>query len=56
MDMTRFFLSDRSLPEGLWPEAVQMAVYVRNRSLRKFLWGRTPFQIWTGNVPKLTHI
>ncbi|CAN0080730.1 unnamed protein product [Discosporangium mesarthrocarpum] len=55
MGMTRCFLSVPGLPKALWPEAVQTAVYIRNRSPSTFLRGRTPFEVWTGRITKLHH-
>ncbi|CAM9649129.1 unnamed protein product [Discosporangium mesarthrocarpum] len=52
MAMTRCFLCVPGLPKALWPEAVQTVVYIRNRSPSTFLRGRTPFEVWTGRIPK----
>ncbi|CAM9573773.1 unnamed protein product [Discosporangium mesarthrocarpum] len=46
MDMVRRFLSDPSLPNRLWPEAVETAVYRRNRNPFKLLKGCPPLSTW----------
>ncbi|CAN0379173.1 unnamed protein product [Discosporangium mesarthrocarpum] len=52
MAMTRcFFVYAGTTKSSLWPEAVQTAVYIRNRSPSAFLRGRIPFEVWTGRIP-----
>ena len=67
-DMARSMLHDSKLPEIFWSEAVNTAVYLRNRSptaglsnensLSGGISGRlfTPFECYSGNRPSLGHI
>jgi hypothetical protein len=50
------FLRYSGLPLKYWPEMVNTANYVRNRSPCASLPGITPFQAWTGREPTLSHI
>ena len=46
----------KSLPIELWGEAINTCVYVLNRSSTKSLQGRTPYEMWRGEKPKLSHL
>ena len=48
-------LVDTGLPRNLWPEVMQAAAYLRNRSLVKGQ-EKTPEELWTGQKPDLTHL
>ena len=43
-------------PRSFWVLAYQTAIYLRNRSLSKFLHGKSPFEMWFGKVPSVTHL
>ena len=49
-------LKDKSLPLELWGEAINTCVYVLNRSLMKGLQEKTPYEMWSGKKPKLSHL
>ena len=67
-DMARSMLHDSQLPEVFWSEAVNTAVYIRNRSPTRGLStvnspsgglsGRllTPYECYSGKCPSLGHI
>jgi hypothetical protein len=49
-------LKAKGLPNWLWGEAVQTAIYVLNRAPTKGLEGATPFEIWYGKKPSMHHL
>jgi len=49
-------LHDRNLPQYLWAEAANTAVYLKNRTATETLNGLTPFEKWFGEKPSLTHL
>ena len=55
-DMVRCMLDQAKLPKSLWAEAVRTAAYLRNRLPTKVLQNGTPYEVWTGNHPKLDHL
>ena len=44
------------MPIHFWGEAVNTAVYVRNRCSTAALDGKTPFEALTGSVPDMSHL
>jgi hypothetical protein len=44
------------LPLKLWAEACNTAVYLMNRVATKSIIGKTPYEIWKGVKPNLSHI
>lgn len=56
VEMARCMLLDASLPEFLWGEAVNTAVYLRNRSPTKALKNQTPLQAWSNIKPNVSHL
>ena len=44
------------IPIGFWPEAVRCSTYLKNRSPHKALGSRTPYELWFGEVPNLSHL
>ena len=55
VEMARSMLLDAKLPKKFWAEAVSTAVYLKNRSPSKLL-NMTPFEIWHGRKPKVSHL
>jgi len=57
MDLVRSMIHTAGIDKKFWAEAVQTAVYVRNRvtsrSLPKL---KTPFHLWHNAVPDLSHL
>lgn len=46
---------ESGLPPSFWAEAVSTANYIRNRCPTKTLNGRTPFELWHGKAPNISH-
>ncbi|OAJ38664.1 hypothetical protein BDEG_22572 [Batrachochytrium dendrobatidis JEL423] len=44
------------LGREFWAEAAMTAVYLQNRSPNKALSQRTPYELWTGELPKVMHL
>lgn len=55
VEMARCLLISSGLPESLWAEAVNTAVYLRNRSPTKLL-QQTPYELWCGSKPSVHHL
>jgi len=53
-DMVRSMISNSSLPDSLWGEALKTAVYILNRVPSKAV-SKTPYELWTGKKPSLRH-
>jgi len=49
-------LLDAKLSKEFWAEAVQTAVYLKNRSPSRSLRGMTPHEAWFGEKPKVKHL
>ena len=55
MDMVRSMISRTKLPQSLWGEALQTAMYILNRVPSKFV-PKTPFELWTNRKLSLNHL
>ncbi|TQE03722.1 hypothetical protein C1H46_010696 [Malus baccata] len=55
MNMVRCMLSEKQIPKTFWPEAVNWAVYVLNRSPTLAVKGKTPEKAWSGHKPSVDH-
>ena len=55
-ESTRSMLYEVYLSQNFWAEAVATAVYLRNRSPSKFLKNVTPYEIFNGNKPNVSHL
>ena len=54
MEKTRAFLHSSGAPKFLWEEAVNHAVWLKNRSATRALEnGKTPYEMLTGEKPNL---
>lgn len=56
VERARCLLFDASLPKALWAEAVSTSVYLINRSPNRSLPNKTPFELWSGAKPDMSHI
>lgn len=56
VERARCMLFDAGLDKRFWAEAVNTAVYLRNRSPASGLQNTTPSELWTGRKPDLSHI
>ncbi|RVW62328.1 Retrovirus-related Pol polyprotein from transposon TNT 1-94 [Vitis vinifera] len=54
LDMVRCMLSNFSLPEFLWGEALRTATYILNQVPSKSV-PKTPYELWSGKKPSLHH-
>lgn len=54
-DMVRSMISHSTLPEPLWGEALKTTAYILNRVPTKAA-VKTPYELWTGKKPCLTHL
>ncbi|CAH2083649.1 unnamed protein product [Euphydryas editha] len=56
VEKARCMLFHANLQKKLWAEAVGTAAYILNRSPNKALNGKTPFELWNGHKPDLSHL
>ncbi|KAK5666830.1 hypothetical protein QVD99_8733 [Batrachochytrium dendrobatidis] len=56
VNAVRSMLSDSGLPRTFWAEAATTATYLQNRTPHTAIGGRTPYELWTGNVPAIPHL
>lgn len=56
IESVRSMLADSGLPQTFWAEALSTAVYLRNRSPTKSLPETTPFEVWSGEKPDVSHL
>src|SRR5437660_11712087 len=52
----RSILLEADLPEGFWAEAVNIALYLHNRSPTRSLEGKIPYEAWNGVKPDLSYL
>lgn len=56
VESARTMIQAKNLPLSLWAEAVGTAVYVLNRTVSSTSNGKTPYEIWMGRTPNLSHL
>ncbi|CAL8997273.1 unnamed protein product [Prunus brigantina] len=56
VEMTKCMMFEKGMPLEFWAEAVNIAVYVLNRSPTKALDKKTPFEAYSGRKPGLKHL
>ncbi len=56
VESARSMLLNANLSKQYWAEAVSMAVYLRNRCPIKAVEGKTPYEAWYGQKPKVDHL
>lgn len=56
MEAVRSMLYHRKLPEQLWGEAANTAVYTLNRVLNSRNGNKTPFELYHKNKPRVSHM
>ena len=56
VESARSMLLDANLPKVYWAEAVNTAVYLKNRCPTKAVQGRTPYEAWYGKKPNVEHL
>lgn len=55
-EIAKKMLSSSSLNQTLWAEAINTAVYLKNRIPLPDRGKKTPYELWNGRVPKIAHI
>lgn len=56
VERARCMLFYANLEKRLWAEALATAAYIINRSPTKPLEGKTPYELWKGKKPNLSHL
>ncbi|GBP23594.1 Retrovirus-related Pol polyprotein from transposon TNT 1-94 [Eumeta japonica] len=56
VEKARCLLFDANLSKEFWAEATNTAVYLQNRIVAATLDNKTPFELWTGSKPDISHI
>jgi len=57
LEMVNSMLHENEVPSGLWAEALQTAVYLRNRApTSAHPAGKTPFEVWNDRPPYIGHL
>lgn len=56
IEMARSYLKQMNMPSELWAEAIRHSVYVLNRLPTRALSGQTPYEMWMGHKPDISHI
>ena len=56
MEAARAMLYQNKLPEKLWGEAANAAVYILNRTANRNTGDQTPFELYHSKKPRLSHI
>ena len=55
-EMARTMLNDSSLPKSFWADAVNIACYVMNRALIRPILKKTPYELYFGRKPNISHL
>lgn len=56
VEMAKSMLKARGVPNNFWCEAVATAVYILNVSPTKAVMNMTPFEVWRGKKPFVSHL
>lgn len=56
MEAVRAMLFHRKLPEVLWDEAANSAVYILNRVINKNTGAKTPYELYMNQKPRISHL
>jgi transposase InsO family protein len=56
LESARSMLHFSSFPLELWAEASNCAVYLLNRVATRSVEGKTPYEVWKGVKPNLSHV
>ena len=57
IDLVRCMIHSENVPKHFWAEALNTAVYIRNRAPNKALpKDKTPFALWHSTIPDLSHL
>ena len=56
VEAARSMLNEMNLVKKLWAKAVAMVVYLKNCSPTTAIQGMTPFDVWYGKRPNVSHL
>lgn len=56
MDMSRCLLEEAQIEKKYWPEIVHAATYLKNRTLTNTIEKKTPYEIFLGKRPDVSHL
>ena len=56
IELSRAMIIAHNVPKYIWPEAVNHAAYIRNRSYTRAIQGKTPIEAWTNIRPSVAHL
>lgn len=56
VEKARCMLFDANLGKQFWAEATSTAVYLQNRTVAASLGYKTPYEIWNGTKPDISHV
>jgi hypothetical protein len=56
MSAARCMMKAKRLPDMFWGEAVNCVVYILNRLASKSVGGKTPYELWIGSKPAVSHL
>ena len=54
--MARTMLNERNLPKYFWADAVNTACYVMNRAMIRPILNKTPYELYKGRKPNISHL
>jgi transposase InsO family protein len=54
-EMASFMMDAKSLPQRLWAEALNCAIFIQNRSPHISVKDKTPYEAWSGLKLEVTH-
>ena len=55
-ELAKTLLNDTNLPKYFWAEAVNTAFYIMNRALIRPILKKTPYELYKGRKPNISHI
>lgn len=56
VELARSMLKDKGLSKCYWDEAVATTVSLMNRFPTKAVIGKTPYEVWNGRKPNVSHL
>lgn len=56
VEMARSMMVHAGVRQSLWAEAINTAVYIRNRCPTRKLQNMTPYEVWCGRKPSVKHL
>jgi len=54
--MARTLLNDTNLPMYFWVETINIACYIMNRTLIRPILKKTPYELYKGRKPNISHL